>query len=576
MNPSIRQAFGLLDAEPLKQTLPLARSPVDDGELQRILSIPHAQGHTEAAHQEIRDLIEMPEGTMKLRDVQLDMLASIRAQGGMLGMIGVGSGKTLVSLCASLVTPCERPLLMVPSSSVIEKTARELSDYWNHFNLDGRLTMMSYGELSRAQGEDALYEIRPDLIIADEAHLLANRQSARTGRLQRYITYHGPKFVAMTGTMTKTSIKDYAHLSSWALGEGAPLPLTWPLLQSWALCTDPPGGHGFPTRRDWQTLEKFVFDFGDWPAFRDAKTKRIKRKHAREAIRQRLTLTSGVEVTDTFSSDVPLHLTTWQPPRSTAIDNALMELEATWDLPNGDMLTRAVEVGAARRQVALGFHYFWDWPDGVIDGEWLDARAEWHRELRAITKRPRRGIDTPRLIEENILAGGQLSRRPSLVEAYQLWCQVRDRPAPPVGVAWLDHDRVAYAASYAEDDCIIWYLDNAVADELECNGVDTYRAGQQPPTDGGRKVALSLRSHGKAYNLQAWNRNLFLGNPSSAVAVEQTLGRTHRQGQTRPVYAEFLDDGGAHKKALTVAKERATMIERTTNQPQRLLKGEWK
>ena len=231
------------------------------------------------------------------------------------------------------------------------------------------------------------------------------------------------------------------------------------------------------------------------------------------------------------------------------------------------------------RQLSLGFYYYWDWPDGVKDWAWLDARALWHAELRRVLKRPRPGRDTPALVVKQIDEGGKLAEDEALVDALKGWRRVADRPEPPTRVAWLSEAVIRDAVDFVRiwyPEALIWYSDGAVADLLERMGVTVVRGGESPPLEPDGLTALSVTAHGTGFNLQAWHVNLVLGAPASATLNEQLLGRTHRAGQTERVQALYLvDKKGPLERALGKALQRAERIEAAEGQRQRLLLGRW-
>ena len=147
------------------------------------------------------------------------------------------------------------------------------------------------------------------------------------------------------------------------------------------------------------------------------------------------------------------------------------------------------------------------------------------------------------------------------------WAAVKDRPAPPVVPVWVDPTWLKRAIDGHQG--IIWYESRAVADALERLGVRTMRAGEQPPSDG-QRVALSVRSHGTGYNLQAWRSALVLEPPSGGKAWEQMIGRLHRAGQPHTVTFDVVHTSEAFQAALVSARADARYIEDTTGNHQKL------
>jgi hypothetical protein len=160
---------------------------------------------------------------------------------GLFGAMGVGSGKSVVSLLLPDVFDAKRAALLVPSSLKNQLKTRDFFDYGRHFKLPlDRITVVSYDELSIAAGAFVLDRIEPDLIIADEVHHISRVSAARTKRFIRYLQTHpGTRFCGMSGTITKRSLRDMSHLCEIALRHNSPLPYRWSDLQEWADALDP-------------------------------------------------------------------------------------------------------------------------------------------------------------------------------------------------------------------------------------------------------------------------------------------------------------------------------------------------
>ena len=300
------------------------------GEVGRALSVAPAAAVSKAEELWCRLAVERPGAKRSLRPVQVEMLVrAVRAQ-GLLAGVGVGHGKTLVTLTVSRLIDCARPLLLVPSARVRDKTLREALEYDDEFWLDERLQIMTYGELSSGRGEAKLAELRPDLLIAAAAHMLGRPgSSARTGRMARYVKEHAPKFIALTGTLIKTSLRDYAHLAAWTLGEGSPLPRPCDhrALERWSLCIDTDQTDVWPTASDWSSMQALV---DRWGRAEDLTGQRVRRKRelVREAYQRRLRAAEGVVLTEDLSSDVELVLGRLSATRPDKVLDALDQLEA--------------------------------------------------------------------------------------------------------------------------------------------------------------------------------------------------------------------------------------------------------
>ena len=481
----------------------------------------------------------------QLRPVQSDALREIEACGGLLGGLGGGDGKTLVSLLAAHVLDVSRALILVPAP-LVEKTKTEAGGYFERFiRPRGRIYVVSYARISTTP--DLLEEIRPELIIADEAHRLKHATTARTKRVRAYLrTYPGCAFVALSGSFADASIREYAHLAQWALGDGSPLPLERSYLESWAEVLDPDGA---PSGADRAAFEPMLSHVGEEP---------------REALRRVLQTVRGVVFSSVDDVGASLNICALRPALPDCLVEAIEHLEATWETP-GRMLATDAHVAQARRQLALGFYYVLDWPDGVEDAAWVNAHNAWGRAVRRYLRYGRK-YDTELLVRQACERGDA----PNLecMSAWAAWSRERHKPEPPRRAVWIDRSVVEFAAAWLEDheNAIVWYSHRAVAAALDEMGATVAYPGQTPPESG--SVALSVASHSTGLNLQSRNEQLVLTPPSSGKTWEQLLGRTHRPGQSADeVWCWYLDHTGGINKAI----ERARFVAETQGTAQKLL-----
>lgn len=523
-------------------------------------------------HPSLRPLIRRG-GTMRLHAIQREALWEISVEGGLLAPIAVGAGKGLISMLAPAAYGLYRTakktrgrvkaLLLVPAT--LKRTYRsERAKFEPHFHVPD-ITVMSYAMLSRPDSARRLEELAPDIIICDEAHKLCNRNSARTLRVARYMDAHPETaFVALSGTLTKRSVLDYAHLAAWALKDGSPLPRTWTYLQSFSAVLD---AEGQPCAQDYGAVAKAMG------------VQRTSRTEARAWYRDHLRNTPGVVASSESSIGASLILRPFKPEMPPVIEDALNHLEAAWESPNSEIQYEdAMQVAEAARRISQGFYYVWDWPNGEVDREWLEARRNWAREVAKITKRGLEGLDSERLVRDAVIAsrshmnrGGWLSL--ALLRAWDAWHPKRHKAAPPLKTIWLStrimHQAVEWAVKQKQP-CIIWYRHRAVGEWLRAC-MPTFGPGEEPPT-APRTCALSIGAHGTGKNLQSWANQIVICPPSSGSMWEQLLGRTHRQGQKADeVRCSYL----AHTKAFTGSLAKATRdaryIQETTGSPQKLL-----
>lgn len=508
---------------------------------------------------------------------------------GLLAPIGVGHGKTGIDILLPMVMNCKRAVLLIPANLRHQFLTRDYPQWAEHFRVpniagDGLfdpsrpvLHVLSYNELSQAKNSDILTRIQPDLIIADEAHNLKAKDRARTKRfLRQFAAASGTRFVALSGTMTTRSVKDYAHLSGLALKEATPLPVHFPTLESWATALDavelpaPPGA-----------LEALCRPGED----------------VRSGFRRRLIETLGVVATEEASVGCSLVINERKvkPPKD--IDDKLKFIRDQEARPDGEELIDQMQVASVARQMACGFFYRWQFRKGETPEQierWLDVRSKWRKELRTKLKTGGVGTDSEALLQAAAsrwhdgythegkdyaprLKSGPLPVWPSV--HYKDWCEVRGTVEPHTVPVWVDdyllNDAIEWAKTHVG---IIWYQHRAVGQRLaQLSGLPHYGSGDEANEGiarekGDRTVIASIKAHGVGKNLQAFNDQLIVSPPSDAAAWEQALGRTHRQGQKAD---EVLCDVYRHTPEMASAVDgaimRARYIFETTGQKQRLL-----
>lgn len=507
-------------------------------------------------------------GTMQLKPIQNLALHWIKEKKGLVGPLAVGAGKTLISLLAPVVMGAQRPVLLVPPTMQIP-VRREFEALQKHFRLPQSLLIIPYSQLSVAKSTALLEQVKPDLIVADEAHCIRSPDTARTKRVLRYFRqFPTTRFVALSGTLTAKSLRDYAHLCELALRGGSPLPTEEADLLAWANCID---ADSTPQDRDWSLFAQFC----DLRHIDDE----VRRKDdARERFRERFVTTPGVVATTEASVQCSLNFIDRPLRVPPPVQDALRELHRTWCRPDGEEMEEALAVWRLGMQMSQGFYLRWVWPNGVVDFEWLEARAEWHRQVRYVLQQNITGLDSPFLVWQGV-AKGTLTD-PTIIRAWAGWDAVRHRPPPPTETVWLDdflvRDAVAWLREHPKG--LLWHNDLAVEAALRAAGIPTYGRGEVPPLDGSvGGMALSVRVHGTGLNLQHHHQeNLLLSFSSSGKTMEQLIGRTHRQGQPADEVSLFYYRHTTDAQAAALdARRNAKYIEDTHGSPQKLCYGVW-
>lgn len=524
----------------------------------RVLSLPDKTGRI------VPDLTQKYALTneYKLRPVQSEMLRAIEECGGAVCSVGVGHGKTIPSFIAGTALGAKKTLLLVPPS-LVKQTVTELERFRPHFRIPKNIRVLSYGKLSVASGTDILEKIQPDLIVADECHMLRHPSSARTKRVLRYYRNHpDTHFVGLSGTLTAKSLKDYAHLVELALRSKAPVPLQWAELNSWAACIDV---HGEPAPSDFGVIRPLVTAWDK------------EGKSARAAFQRRFASSPGVVTTKDPSAACSLYLRLDDdikvPP---LLEEEIEKLEKTWTAPGGEELEDPMALARHRRHLICGFYYEWDWPEDVVDYEWLDARKEWHINVRRVLSRSKEGRDSPLLVARWAMSGD--CRDLELLRAWEAWKEVKERPAPPTKTIWMDRYLVDYILEKclnSKEPVIVWTSQKAFFEALKERGLPGYGPGDTPPTKP-KTCVMSIRAQGTGKNLQAWCRNIFAVFPPNGAEVEQLIGRTHRPGQeSDEVTVDFFLPHPSVEEDIAKALAGAQYIEETQGTRQKLLIATW-
>lgn len=356
-------------------------------EFSRIMNIP-------IRHLDLDDVLDLtsifrkPGGTMDLRAIQSAALLEANKANGLFGPIAVGAGKTILTLLMPEAMDSKRTVLLVPPQ-LRDQLAREIEEvYGPHFNLplDRIVRILAYSELSLAKNAELLDELDPDLIVADECHNLQRKESTRTKRFRRFMR-ESPhcRLVALSGTMTRRSIKDYAHIIELCLRKSSPLPVDHKELNVWASAIDVLTNNA--KKAEPGALKQFLLpeDKGN----------------IRLAYRRRLVTVEGVIASQEGAIGTGLQVIDIKPDKMNGeVVNALEEVKANWEY-EGEVFASPIAYWRFCRQMSSGFYYRWVWPKGAPDQDdldWLEARAAWKKQVREKLKNARSGADSELLL----------------------------------------------------------------------------------------------------------------------------------------------------------------------------------
>jgi hypothetical protein len=297
-------------------------------------------------------------------------------------------------------------------------------------------------------------------------------------------------------------------------------------------------------------------------------------KTARAAYRDRLVSTPGVIST---KEDIPpmsltLHGTVLEA--SPAVSAAITEMRRTYCTPDGHPFEMPAELWRHARELQCDFYYVWDPrpPD-----EWLIARTEWSRYLRDKLKHSRK-YATPGDVTEAV-KNGELEDG---LELYTAWQQVRGVFKPNTVPVWISDTTLNYAANWLNtgkaDSKLCWVEHRAFGPKLsDLTGIPYF--GEEGKDRNGNDVdnhvgpaIVSVRSCSTGRNLQYRHcQNLYTSPMSKNNWWEQSLGRTHRDGQPEDeVTAEVLFMCREAYSSMVYALREAEYTYHSTGQPQKL------
>jgi hypothetical protein len=534
-----------------------------------------------------------------LRPVQALALDVMAREGGFVGAVGVGFGKTLIGLLASRAIDLSPrfetsvgkydTVYFAPASN-LDTVRLERDKQQSHFEVDRHTYLESYTRLSQPhEGPELLPRRDPDVIVLDEVHKVANRNSTRTARLLDYLDANPETHVvAMSGTLTNHSIDDYGHILEYALGpDSTPLPTTFELIQTWQRILDPSSSRrDHPEGYDWDRFQPLEDRFGDGRNLQAVAPVSRRKDHAREAYLERFQTTPGVVKTSKSALKASLRVDA-RPHLDIpeAVADALDDVDETWLLPDGEEIDDQLSFHRAQRQVLAGFYYRWDWSvepyNGEIDREWLYARREWNQAERFLVDEGPPDIDSPYFARQ-AAENGTLDDRPEIMRRWHQWQEHCDKPEPPTERIWLDDylvDAAISAAETAARPSIIWYQWRGWAKRLESKGVDVYwpDGGRSPEEDTtSQVVACSISSHARGMNLQHFGHNVVAVPPGGGTRWEQLLGRTHRPGQQADtVRCTVFLHHDVYVDAMERATENARFTRDTEGSRQKLLLADW-
>ncbi len=523
----------------------------------RIQALPRRSWRSRVAEaQPLQAALRTPGGTQTLNDLQAVGLLELYQQrlGGLVCFGRVGIGKTHLLALAPVVLSWRgftRPMFMVPGS-LRAKTESDVSALRKHWHVAPQYWLKSYTEIGLEKNADMLFELQPDILVCDEPDpfrsVLKPTASACAKRTWRYIKHRRTNnlplaLIFLGATPERATCLDFLPMVLAALGEDAPCPTDDLETIAWSAFLD-----GTDTDADDGAFRKYFGPVRD-------------QEHALDLFYDRVQQTPGIIVSDDAFEDVPLSIHVHHvDPGMTAEFQMLRE---TWTRPDGwDLVDAAADDAApddvntwsiwgVARQMALGFFYR---PDPPPPKEWAAARSAWCKYVRQLIEAPGSRFDT----EKQVRSACERSAR--TIPEHARWVELKDTFKPNPTPVWLSRHALDAAAAWGRQaPGVIWVDHKAFGHRLAQEtgwryygqkGLDS--AGRSiEAEDGARTVIASRLANQKGRNLQfAFNRNLIMAMPNAACDIEQLIGRTHRQHQTKPVHVDVYASCSEHARSL--------------------------
>lgn len=553
-------------------------------------------------------------GNRMPKPVQAAVCRAFVENGGCFAPVRTGGGKTDISLVLAEVAHGraeaelargatgqltdwhERPLLLVPAA-VCEKTRRNAAELAEHYHIRA-LRILSYQALSMAKHAKLLEQWQPTMFILDEAHYVKDSGGARWERIKRYDAWcaknNRPRapMLAMSGSFTSRSIKEYQHVIRRCLGAGAPLPTTLDELLVWAFALDekvPEAARIEPgallNLAPGSPEDPQLSEFGHLDAKEQVKAHQL--ALARSRYGRRLTSTRGVVAS---AGDMPpcgLEITIQKLPPTPPMREAVEHLRSTWSTPCGLPFETAMDLWRHERETSCGLYYRWKHQPPP---EWMKARKERSMFIREVLSNSKT-LDTPMQVDIAIRERTLPKHHQAAGEAVLAeWERVRDSFYPITEPVWICDSTLQHAAAWLKSERgIVWVHHSAFGRQLEALcGVPYFKeqgrnaAGVAIDMHDGPAIA-SIQSCGTGFDLQGTKhtkakhyKNLIVTCPTLNSPNEQLLSRTHREGQEQDtVHATYLQRLEGDERALAQSRADAAMVALTKRAAQRLTVATW-
>ncbi len=472
---------------------------------------------------------------MKFWDHQAESLKIAREQGGLLGDLSLGAGKTLISMQLPFSFPKARRVVLLMPPALIQKSQVEFCELlaagWK-WPGHCEVRLVGYNYLSLRKGKDFFEDYRPDLIIADEGDALANLTAA-TKRLFRYIEGGGKvKCCLLSATFFELKWEALARVLCLVFGSKSPLPIVPSEVRAW--------DNAFRKRELWR-LPMDILMHGT--------SELDVRKH----LVGRVLAHPGVISTVASRGDAELRFHSVHLPKPTCHEamREVLETERAPGNPNIELFPADI----ARHMGTLAWGFYRKYSPEPPQS-WLSARSMWNRfvlEAKATGK-----WDTDAQVEDAVKA--QELDSFGIYETWRSQTYVEGHEA-----VWLSQN-VIESLPDPTPRTLYWTRWQALGERVaEHFGIPYFHKGAEDALEQKNgPCVVSIDSHGTGRNLQfKWSENHVLTIPGSLKIAEQMCGRTMRPRQTAKVVNVYWyggwDPRGARGKLSALRWEAAKL-----------------
>ncbi len=537
----------------------------DSRELRRIVDLPRRTwdpAKRAAVVERLSAALRMPGSRATLKPLQAMALAEFGLMQGCFAPLPTGEGKTLLTLLAPRMVECRSPLLIAPAA-LLEKTEEEEREYRRDWALPAWIRKESYQTLGRVNAANMLDSYRPDCIMFDEGHCIKNKDAGVTKRVLRYLrgareAGHKVRVMFLTGSPMGRSIRDFAHILPFCIGDRSPVPGNDLDLDEWRRALD----HGIPEHLRLEPGAMSALCEGDEPVTM--------------GFQRRMRDTPGIILSEQPPLPIPLIVKSHVLDLDPVQDEAIAKLRKDWITPDEIMCADGMEVWRHMREITTGFYEVWV---PRAPESWNMPRKAWYSMCRDIVSSNRRNLDTEEAVARHVVAFPD--HYPGALALLRAWQAVRPAFTPNPVPHWISNRVLDWIGGWAKThpDSWIWTERPSVGAALRARtGIPYYGqegldevTGRYSRHHTSGPACLSMGANATGLNLQHYHRNLVIDVPASPIRMEQMIARTHRPGQkAAAVFCDFIMGSVEDVEAFWRAHALALKSQEITGQPQKI------